>query len=590
MGNEYTTRLQKRLPAVGDENWDDEWHDNEKIDDVVMGALLTANRVISGGTVTLGTGLVPGYAAMEVLVAGVVYDIAGGSIAATAAVAGQELANWLYISSAGVVTISTTPPNGDYVPLALVDTSDTAVIRIADLRPIDQLRTTKIASFDNGFPLIAFGDSITTGSGASDVAHGYAAIFADLRGRLLNKAVNATQCSEHAFAAYCQEVQAGLRSFVLTGYNDMRAMGSDTAKQGVYKDQLQAMLAFLAIPNDQKIYGQDSRVTYANIANWSLPASTVYKAEMLRTSTVLNEKATVKVKGTTVIVGSTMAAAGAGTFEIRIDGVLVKSATTAMGYTSVAGGLYAPRVFIFSGLEDTEHTVEFKITSSGSIVYFDWCAGNKWTETTMLPEVFVGNCLKMNAAGYAIGSPTWDKGSDAAVIQFNAIIADVISVLQGCGLRIINVAANTFYDPATADVNADNVHPSDAGHAKIAAAFIVRDKAVKVSINFTPVWNKVAPSLLTNGWVNFGSGGENAQYCKDVMGWVHLRGLIRNGTLGLSAFTLPVGFRPAAPNLFMRVSSNDTSGQVKITSAGEVIPHLGSNLWFQLEPISFYVG
>ncbi len=136
MANDYTTRLKKRLPAVGDENWDDEWHDNEKIDDVVLGALLTANRLLSGGAVTLGTGLVPNYAAMKVLVAGVVYDIAGGSIAATAAVAGQEQVNWLYISSAGVVTISTTPPTGDYVPLALVDTSDLAVIRLADLRPL----------------------------------------------------------------------------------------------------------------------------------------------------------------------------------------------------------------------------------------------------------------------------------------------------------------------------------------------------------------------------------------------------------------------------------------------------------------------
>ncbi len=148
MANNYTTRLQKRLPGVGDENWDDEWHDNEHIDDVVMGVLLTANRLLSGGAVTLGTGLVPDYAAMKVLVVGEVYDIAGGSIAATAAVAGQELANWLYISSAGVVTISTTPPTGDYVPLALVDTSDLAVIRIADLRPLvaDLASTTHAAT------------------------------------------------------------------------------------------------------------------------------------------------------------------------------------------------------------------------------------------------------------------------------------------------------------------------------------------------------------------------------------------------------------------------------------------------------------
>lgn len=150
MANDYTTRLKKRLPGIGDENWDDEWHDNEKIDDVVLGALLTANRLLSGGAVTLGTGLVPNYAAMKVLVAGVVYDIAGGSIAATAAVAGQELANWLYISSVGVVTISTIPPTGNYVPLALVDTSDLAVIRLADLRPLVQVSPGFFVKTDSG--------------------------------------------------------------------------------------------------------------------------------------------------------------------------------------------------------------------------------------------------------------------------------------------------------------------------------------------------------------------------------------------------------------------------------------------------------
>lgn len=135
MANSYTNRLKKRLPAVGDENWDDEWHDNERIDDVVMGALLSANRVISGGSVSAGTGLNANYADMEVLVTGVTYTIVGGILGLTAAPVGAELGNWVYVTTGGTITVSTTPPAGDYVPLARVDTSDTAVIRIADLRP-----------------------------------------------------------------------------------------------------------------------------------------------------------------------------------------------------------------------------------------------------------------------------------------------------------------------------------------------------------------------------------------------------------------------------------------------------------------------
>lgn len=136
MANSYTTRLKKRLPAVGDENWDDEWHDNEKIDEVVLGALLSANRLISGGAVTVSTGLNVNYAALLALVAGAYYTITGSTVALTAAAPGLEQANWIYVADSGVVTVSTSPPSGDYVPLYRIDASDTAVIRVADLRPM----------------------------------------------------------------------------------------------------------------------------------------------------------------------------------------------------------------------------------------------------------------------------------------------------------------------------------------------------------------------------------------------------------------------------------------------------------------------
>lgn len=132
----YTDRLKKRMPYEGQENWKDERDIDDHIDDVVVGALLTANRVISGGAVSAGTGLNADYTDMQVRVAGTTYTITAGSIALTAAQPGQELVNWIYISDTGTVTAAIVPPTGDYIPLALVDTSDTAIIRIGDLRPI----------------------------------------------------------------------------------------------------------------------------------------------------------------------------------------------------------------------------------------------------------------------------------------------------------------------------------------------------------------------------------------------------------------------------------------------------------------------
>lgn len=136
MANNYTTRLKKRLPAPGDVNWDDEWHDNELIDEVVAGALLSNNRVVAGGAVSLGSGLTVDYAASDIWMAGKEYQIAAGSLTMTAAPVGQYLANWVYVNASGSVVASTVPPSGDYVPLALVDTDSSASIRVADLRPM----------------------------------------------------------------------------------------------------------------------------------------------------------------------------------------------------------------------------------------------------------------------------------------------------------------------------------------------------------------------------------------------------------------------------------------------------------------------
>jgi hypothetical protein len=92
-----------------------------------------------------------------------------------------------------------------------------------------------------------------------------------------------------------------------------------------------------------------------------------------------------------------------------------------------------------------------------------------------------------------------------------------------------------------------------------------------------------APTLL-NTWINFGSGFSDAGYYKDSSGLVHLRGVIRNGTVPADVFVLPVGYRPAATLIFPIVS-NDLLGQVRINSSGNVHLYAGSNTWVALDGI-----
>ena len=97
--------------------------------------------------------------------------------------------------------------------------------------------------------------------------------------------------------------------------------------------------------------------------------------------------------------------------------------------------------------------------------------------------------------------------------------------------------------------------------------------------------NWIAPTLL-NGWVNYGGINDTVAYFKDSLGMIHLKGFMSGGTLGVSAFLLPVGYRPLLAATFATVANN-AIGAITVTSSGGVI--MGANGlgtgWFSLSSI-----
>jgi len=91
---------------------------------------------------------------------------------------------------------------------------------------------------------------------------------------------------------------------------------------------------------------------------------------------------------------------------------------------------------------------------------------------------------------------------------------------------------------------------------------------------------------LSGTWANFGGAFAGAAYGKTAEGLVVLRGLIKSGTIGTAAFTLPTGFRPAADKRF-GVISNGAAGRVDISTAGVVTPSTGNNAYVTLNDIRF---
>jgi hypothetical protein len=90
-----------------------------------------------------------------------------------------------------------------------------------------------------------------------------------------------------------------------------------------------------------------------------------------------------------------------------------------------------------------------------------------------------------------------------------------------------------------------------------------------------------------NSWVNYSDDTAPAAYWKDAFGVIHIQGLIKSGTVGQAAFTLPPGYRPDFQHPFGTVS-NGAIGRVDVMADGTVVPASPSNnTWVALDGIAF---
>lgn len=91
-----------------------------------------------------------------------------------------------------------------------------------------------------------------------------------------------------------------------------------------------------------------------------------------------------------------------------------------------------------------------------------------------------------------------------------------------------------------------------------------------------------------NSWVNYDGAaptGRYAAFWKDVLGVVHLSGVVKSGTISTNIFTLPEGYWPLYDQTFC-VLSNGALGTVSIGATGNVVP-TGSNVFLFLDGITF---
>ena len=97
---------------------------------------------------------------------------------------------------------------------------------------------------------------------------------------------------------------------------------------------------------------------------------------------------------------------------------------------------------------------------------------------------------------------------------------------------------------------------------------------------------------FASSWINYGSGFNSAAFYRDPFGVVHLKGLVKNGTVGSAQtiFTLPANYIPTDRYMFDAVSYDGAAyvqGRVDILNDGRVVPITGHTTYISLDGISF---
>lgn len=159
----YTNFLKLRAQDYDQQNWDVLMNENLAIIDFMSGALNSANWVVSGGAVTIGTGLNADIPTLNIEVGGRGYTVSAASVACTA-----SSLNYIYVNGSGTVVSATAAPTGDYVPLAVVDAGATALLRIGDLRRIAPHRMIENDCINGTFQIWQRADSQTSSGYGSD--------------------------------------------------------------------------------------------------------------------------------------------------------------------------------------------------------------------------------------------------------------------------------------------------------------------------------------------------------------------------------------------------------------------------------------
>jgi hypothetical protein len=172
-------------------------------------------------------------------------------------------------------------------------------------------------------------------------------------------------------------------------------------------------------------------------------------------------------------------------------------------------------------------------------------------------DIATGQVGSGQIAGGAVGGVQLARGAVGAAQLANGAVGAAQLANGSVGSAALGAGA----------VNTANIAGGAVGEAQIAPA------------GFTTV------GTFVNGWNS--TSGLPAQFGKDALGFVHLRGALSGGTTGDTAFTLPAGFRPTVSRDFTTPCGLGATCIVQVDSSGNVSMNGSSNVSDFLDVVEF---
>jgi hypothetical protein len=293
--------------------------------------------------------------------------------------------------------------------------------------------------------IFAFGDSITTGAGASNPSSkGYIALLnAALSTTINNSAVSTSMVMDQATAVYSKNSVEGDKSILAFGTNDQAKYDTSTVMLGYFIEGLRAYALWLG--SKVKLANQANGVTFTG--SWAGG----YAFNCFG-SIVPGSKASFSFTGTKFAISMIRQYANTSMFRVKVDGVDKGTFSSGGDVRTLLGRAYGPMCIQFTGLSAGPHNVVIEVVtaSASSVVFFHW-----FTIFETKAKVAIANVPKAKAYTYG--------GSEANVNTYNQAISSLVSelVAQGIDATLANVSSVIGQSDFS-----DNVHPNDNGHIK----------------------------------------------------------------------------------------------------------------------------